>query len=115
MNKNIYELRNGDESNFITGKQIGLAFEFKVNKFGWSNVYMEILDQYEEVDEKLMLTYFFQDLYMYLHKNKHQPKWDFNTIHLSGFNNLKLMKKDQIDLLKKELLTITNFDIVLGE
>ncbi|WP_371246454.1 hypothetical protein ACA758_00305 [Mycoplasmopsis agassizii] len=115
----MYERKYQDSSNsnYVSAKELNLSFDFQVHKFGWQSLWIEVkgpLRDLNELSETKYFEFFYEDLYYYLHKNKHLPKWEFSKIYLSGIDSLKLTR-DKLESFKNSWLTVSNFDTYIEE
>lgn len=105
-----FQLLDHTHSNFTSSKKLNLSFDFFVTKFGWRTVHVEIKGQLRKLENnEQIFQFFYEDLYYYLHKNQHLPKWDFDKIYLSGLDNLQLADETQKNIIKDGIAKVSNF------
>ncbi|CAC13204.1 unknown; predicted coding region [Mycoplasmopsis pulmonis] len=95
----------------FSAKDLGIAFDFEFLKYENRIIELEIRKPLIKLEYNFdYFGVFMEELLYWLSRNGFQTRWDFLEIWLNDLEKLELSKED-LEKLKKDLKSVSNWDI----
>ncbi|VEU59137.1 hypothetical protein [Mesomycoplasma neurolyticum] len=96
----------------VSSKELNLSFDFVIEKYYNRTLEININKLLRDISYgPSYFDWFIEDLIHLLDQNKYQRRWDYGTIFIKGFENLKLNSKD-LESFVWQCKNVTNFDLI---